>query len=100
MPVDLCKRYVDHSELMKIYRTALFTRIHGILSAGIPLRGLEITPEDCGAWGRLGEMHQEVAKRAGAGTPGATKGNEDAVKAYRKITEYCPDEMYAYNKLG
>ncbi len=27
LPVDACMRYVDTSEMMKIYRTSLFTRI-------------------------------------------------------------------------
>jgi len=27
LPVEECKRYVDRSEMMRIYRTSLFTRI-------------------------------------------------------------------------
>ena len=29
----------------------------------------ELTPEDCGAWGRLGELHESIAEEAGKGTP-------------------------------
>jgi len=38
LPVDECKEWVDHSELMRVYRTSLFTRI-------VP------TIRDIGLWG-------------------------------------------------
>ena len=38
LPVEVCKRYTDQSELMKIYRSSLFTRI-------VP------TIKDIGLWG-------------------------------------------------
>jgi hypothetical protein len=70
LPVEDCKRYTDESEMMKIYRTSLFTRI-------VP------TIKDIGLWGpRVQKAYADM------GIIGFADGDVDALGAHdEKVAE-------------
>jgi len=61
---------------------------------------LKLKPEDCTTIGAIAELHLAAADSLGEGAPGYQEHEDEAIAAYTKITNLCPDEMYAYNKLG
>jgi tetratricopeptide (TPR) repeat protein len=65
---------------------------------------LEIKPEDCGVWTRIGGAHKFVAdrmKQEGEEEDVEYEGRlKKAIDAYTKVTELCPDSLKAYATLG
>ena len=65
---------------------------------------LTITPKDCGIWSQIGRAQKGMAERLkadkGADDPGYEERLKKAIAAYRKVTEYCPEDVDAYNILG
>ncbi|NNF05756.1 MAG: tetratricopeptide repeat protein [Candidatus Eisenbacteria bacterium] len=61
---------------------------------------LEIDPEDCQTMGNMAELHLDMAKEAGEGTPGHKSNTEAAILAYKRVTDTCDTEIAAFNKLG
>ncbi len=65
---------------------------------------LKITPQDCTIWSQIGSAQQVMAERVkkekGDADPDYKNRIDRAIEAYKKVTEYCPDEVDAYNTLG
>jgi tetratricopeptide (TPR) repeat protein len=67
---------------------------------------LEITPEDCDIWGRIGDAEKGQAERikqsseAGAEDPAYLTRIDKAVKAYTEVTTLCPNSLETWENLG
>ena len=67
---------------------------------------LEITPEDCDIWGRIGDAHRGQADQIkqtsekGAEDPAYVSRIEKALKAYTEVTTLCPDSLQTWENLG
>jgi tetratricopeptide (TPR) repeat protein len=65
---------------------------------------LEIRPEDCSVWSRIGGAHKFVAdlmKQDGEEQSEEHQARlQQAIDAYTKVTELCPDTLEAYTTLG
>jgi tetratricopeptide (TPR) repeat protein len=64
---------------------------------------LEIAPEDCGVWSQIAIAHKTQADRLKADEGDAAEIQarlDEAVNAFREVTQLCPENVDAYNALG
>ena len=65
---------------------------------------LTITPQDCAMWTQAGDAQRVMADRMktekGDQSPEFTVRMDEAIKAYTKVMEYCPDDIVVHNTLG
>lgn len=65
---------------------------------------LTITPEDCSMWTQVGDAQRVMADRMkverGDQAPEYKARMDEAIKAYTKVIEFCPDDIAAHNILG